>query len=962
MRTIGRKIIAFLLVVTTLVSVNIPVSAAATDASDYGKLLDSYTSNSSTFTLTTSSRLFVVSASEPTGDLLQTVQLVNSQLASKELPSSSALDIAWGPESYAKAGDIVIVKDSSLATEAYKLEVTEKAVVSYADVEGLIYGVNSLIKFFIADGDCSLSGFTAADAPDTKERTVMLDTGRKNYTAEWIKNFIKQISWMGYNTLELHFSEDGGFRADFWDPNYYTDNYSPANDFTWLCGSHVQSWVKDPYRTDPDAGKYLTTAELVDILKTAKEYHIDVIPSFDSPAHMDYITWKFEQNYKSNKSYSFTYDRKTYYASSTNGCINYTGKTGASTPTWPYYTTIDITDGTMAKAFVFALYEDIADFFKEYAGSTDFSIGADEVNLSSGYGIKWSYSAFPGYVNELNRMLNAKGYTCRMFNDFIGSTTYNQNNSTKAVYDFDDNIEIMYWNSDFNPTTGKWDEPIWHVKFFWENNTGSTDNWGDGGRTLYNCIQTNCYYVLRVAASNTSYPNYDARNPKNHNWTFYHSTEESIYNEWYPADISEKGVYTENAADVPAAQLGGAYFLIWNDYASLNTEAEVWNNVEDSTGTSSYIYSLFNRMWSNTIKMWNSDINSTLTYSKFATIRDKFGYFPGFTSCSKSASLPTASTPYQARMADNSELEAALANKIGNESSLYTTESYTAYENAYKAAVSVNNNYASTADSITAAITALKNAEAGLTVNKLTVYYKATVDGSETTVQAATTHTPDGSGNYSVTLEEMEGYKIVKVDGARTFTPNDTNTAGTLAGNIQNGATVVTVWYEKTAPSLDALKALLEDAITEQGKYTDESWTAYVAVRDKAFSVIEQLPDDYTQEDVDDLAQRYEAAKKALVVEGAETAIESIKRMSTTVRLKKPIGLKITTTADVTSIEVNGAAPSSATSSTTTLEDGSEGKLWIINFKAPSTKGSYTFKIGAVGDASVTEDITITVK
>ena len=763
---------------------------------------------------------------------------------------------------------------------------------------------------------------------------------------------------MGYNAIELHFSEDGGFRADFWDPDYYKGEFQPENDFTWLCGSHVQSWVKDPYREDPDAGKYLTAAEMIDIINTAKEYHIDVIPSFDSPAHMDYITWKFEQHYKSNPNYYFSYNGLDYFASSTSGCINYTGKTGSSTPAWPYYTTIDITDGTMAKAFVFALYEDIADFFKEYAGSTDFSIGADEVNLSSSYGPKWSYSQFPDYINELNRMLNEKGYTCRMFNDFIGSTTYNQNSSAKAVYDFDDNIEIMYWNSDFNPTTGKWDEGIWHVKFFWENNTGTTDNWGDGGRVMYNCIQTNCYYVLRVAASNTSYPNMDARNPENYNWTFYHSTEENIYNEWYPADISEKGKYTENAADVPADQLGGAYFLIWNDYAALNTEAEVWNDVKDNTGTSSYVYSLFDRMWSNTIKMWNSDINSSVTYSSFASARDTFGYFPGFTSCSAEASLPAAGEVSPAK-ADNSVLVEALADKVSNDDRLYTTDSYAAYEEVYADAESVAANDSATKAEIDAAVEALATAEAALKVNDLTVYYKLKADSTE--LKAAETKTPDETGAYTFALEEIAEYQIVSVEGTTTFTANEAGTAGTLTGNIKNGATVITVWYEKMAPSLDALEAALEDAIEEQGDYTDESWAAYVAVRDEALGVLAELPESYTQADVDALLQRYEDAEEALAIVGAETKIESIKRVSTTARLQKPIGLKVTTTADVTTIKVDGTVTSSLTCTTTTLEDGSEGKLWVLNFKA-TKKGTQTFTITAVGDAVATGTIKITVK
>ena len=575
-----RILPAFLALMLMLALLVQPISVSALTVANVGALWDGFTSGSGTFTVTPNSRVYVVSETAPTGNLLQTVQLIQRELRA-HFGEDYFKELVWGDAEWAAPGDIVLNLDSASGTGAdgYKLDVNATtATVTAADTDGLIYGANNLIKCFRAVGGNSISGFSGNDTPDTKERTVHLDLARKYYTVEWVCNFIRQMSWMGYNALELHLSEDGGFRADFWDSAYYTDNYTPENDFSWLCGSHVQSWVKDPYRTDPNAGDYLTTSELVQICEVAKEYHIEIIPSFDSPAHMDYITWKFEQNYKNDNDYSFTYGNKTYKASTTSGCINYTGTTGASSPTWPYYTTINIsknstdTMATMAKAFVFALYEDMADFFKEYAGSTKFNIGADEVNLSSGYGIKWNYESFPVYVNTLNKILNNKGYTVRMYNDFIGSTTYNQSSSYKAKYSFDSNIEIVYWNSDFDPTTGKWPDPVWHVKFFWENNTGSSDNWGDGGRTMYNAIQTNTYYVLREGTSGT---HRDARDPNNRNWTFYGTNEEAIYKNWYPADISEKGVYTEDAADVPADQLGGAYFLIWNDYAALNTESEI---------------------------------------------------------------------------------------------------------------------------------------------------------------------------------------------------------------------------------------------------------------------------------------------------------------------------------------------------------------------------------------------------
>lgn len=938
-----RRFFAAVLAFAIVVTIAANVSAAA-DTSRLGSLADSYKKQDGTFTLGSSSRFYIVSDTEPTGSLLQTVQLVQRQFAADGKPSAEVLPIVWGPADWAKAGDIVVHlnTNSGIGAEGYQLDVSTTAKVTASDVDGLLYGLNMLHKYFRNANSNTLSGFTAADTPDTKERTVMLDCARKYLTKDWICNFIKEMSWMGYNTLELHFSEDGGFRADFWDPDYYKGSFQPKNDFSWICGSHVQSWVKDPYRKDPDADRYLTTAELVEILNTAKEYHMDVIPSFDSPAHMDYLTWRFEQNYKSNKNYSFTYNGQTYTASSVNGCINYTGKTDESSPTWPYYTTIAITQD-VAKAFVFQLYSDIADFFKEYAGSTDFSIGADEVNLNYS---NWSYSDFPGYVNELNQMLNTKGYTCRMFNDFIGSTTYNKNGDQR-VYKFDDNIEIMYWNSDFNPNTGKWSEGIWHVKFFWDS------QYGDGGRTLYNCIQTNCYYVLRVVAPDAgTYANMDARNPDNHNWTFYHSTEEDIYNEWYPADISEKGAHKEDAQDVPDNYLGGAYFLIWNDYAAVSTQDQMWLGAPDAQN-SSVNYYLLDRMWSNIIKMWNSDVNNTVSFTDFEKVRNSLGYFPGYTAPSTAASLPSATAPTKAIRADHSELTAALANKIPNAG--YTAESYAAYETAYSNAQSVNENDNATEEELTAALNNLKAAERNLVSVgvTMTVSLKTTVNGSEKTIETKTFTPEDGARSYCIYLAPLTGYQFERAEGT-TFVPLASGDgSGFVRGEVGN-VTSVTVWY-KNAPSLDRLNSLVAEKITAQGSYTDASWQAYQSALSAAqnFTVSSTT----TQANVDAVVAALEQARSKLVTSSDTTDMIEVVKLAASTPVGKQIALKITTAPNVAELRVDDVTMTLCTGKVQTLNTGKTVKIWLVYIPAETT-GTHNYTIHA-GTATAPVEVTV---
>ena len=953
MRKKIRNSIALLVLLAMVVTLVAPtgVMAAGTSTSDLGALLDSYTANDETYTISASSRLFVISDTEPSGDLLQTVQLAQRQFAA----DGYELDIVWGPESRAKDGDIVVNLIAAFKTEAYQLDVTTTAKVTAGDVNGLLYGLNMLQKHIRAGG-ASIQGFTAQDAPDTAERTVQLDCARKYFTKDWVCNFIKQMSWMGYNTLQLHFSEDGGFRADFWDETYYqktdTDGdgytYSPANDFSWICGSHVQSWVGSGYANDPDAGKYLTTSEIIEILEVAKEYHIDVIPSFDSPSHMDYLCWQFEQNYKSNTSYSFTYNGTTYKASATKGCINYCGYTGGTYPEWCEYTTIDINDdttrGKMAQAFIFQLYTDIADFFKEYAGSTKFAIGADEVNLTASSDISWSYSQFPGYINELNTLLNNKGYTMRMFNDFIKADYLDQ---------FADNIEILYWNSPFGPNSGTTTE----------SSILTVQKLVNDGRTLYNCIQTSTYYVLRVAdgvsSSNSNYMK-DARDPSNTNWTFYHSDEDSIYDEWYPADISEHGNYSENVADVPSDQLGGGYFLLWNDYAAVSTESEVWNGV-DSSGT----WNVIDRMWSNTIKMWNWDINDDVAYTAYAKIREKFGEFPGYTSCSKAASLPAATAPTQASLADHTALTTALS-KVITDGSAYTEETWAAYEAAVTAAKAVNADYDATAEALAAQVKALEEATDALRLDgvlTLTVEFMTTVNGSETKIKTGKYEVDPNEPSYELYLAPMTGYEFEKAVGT-TYTPLASGDgSGFIKGRITKDTTVE-VWYEN-APDATRLNYLLTNDEDNLG-YTEASWTAYQTALNNATA---DNVDISSQDRIDELVAAIEAAQTALVMKVDETEILSVEKLTETARQGKLVGLRITTTADVAALTVTSGTEDESvmetlslyTGKVQTLSSGKTVKIWLIGFPAEEL-GDFTYTVTGAGTEAVSTTVEVTVR
>ncbi|MBR3971586.1 MAG: starch-binding protein, partial [Ruminococcus sp.] len=293
--------------------------------------------------------------------------------------------------------------------------------------------------------------------------------------------------------------------------------------------------------------------------------------------------------------------------------INYRNYTGSGDSRYDF-SVLNLGDNNV-KNFAYAMYSDIAAFFKYYAGSTDFNIGADEVALTSTD--VWTYTDFINYVNQVNAVLKSKGYKTRMYNDFLYNTNYTTN--TTGI---DSDIEVVYWL----PTTSS------------RTYLRSASFYANQGRNLYSGVNFWTYYVLRIAPTSTA-THMDARDPSNRQWEFYRNQEDHLYNEW---NASQMGAYTDanmgSSNNYSGDKLAGAYFMIWNDFAGLNTEVEVWNGCTDVYGKYSngsysgygYYYSMIERMWSSGIKQWNADINNTLTFANFETLRDKMGFFPGY--------------------------------------------------------------------------------------------------------------------------------------------------------------------------------------------------------------------------------------------------------------------------------------------------------------------------------------------
>ena len=273
-------------------------------------LTDSYEEGKGAFAIDEETGLFAVTE-DPEGEFARVCGFISQQFAAAGYPSESTMAVTWGKETQAKANQIILAVDEAVAgAEGYRITVDRKNIrITGADNRGLMYGAYTVIKHLRANGSNVIAGCTITDTPDAGERAVMIDCGRKYYTLDWLKNFLREMAYMGYNTIELHFSDDQGTRFDIWDPEYYKTNVN-GNDFSWLCGGYVGSWVNDRFTNYEDVKKYLTAQEIDELMKLAKEYQLTVIPSMDSPGHCQYICRAYERN--ATLSHQFYYQGKLY--------------------------------------------------------------------------------------------------------------------------------------------------------------------------------------------------------------------------------------------------------------------------------------------------------------------------------------------------------------------------------------------------------------------------------------------------------------------------------------------------------------------------------------------------------------------------------------------------------------------------------------------------------------------------
>ncbi|MGL4853327.1 MAG: family 20 glycosylhydrolase [Phocaeicola sp.] len=153
--------------------------------------------------------------------------------------------------------------------EQYELHIRNSVEIKGASSKGLFWGTRTLLQMLHNQPQGIQKG-RAIDYPAYANRGFMIDVARKFFTIDYLRDYIKILSFYKMNELQIHLN-DNGF-VEFFD-----------NDWSKTYAAFRLESDRFPGLTAKD-GHY-TKQEFKELQQMGARYRVNVIPEIDAPAH-----------------------------------------------------------------------------------------------------------------------------------------------------------------------------------------------------------------------------------------------------------------------------------------------------------------------------------------------------------------------------------------------------------------------------------------------------------------------------------------------------------------------------------------------------------------------------------------------------------------------------------------------------------------------------------------------------
>ncbi|WP_044265153.1 glycoside hydrolase family 20 protein [Bacteroides timonensis] len=191
-----------------------------------------------------------------------------------------------------RKGDVCLVTDATLKSEAYKLEITAKKItIRASDLQGFYYALQSIRQLLPSaieseqvteNVDWTVPALTITDQPRFGYRGLLVDVARFFSPKENLLRIIDCMAMLKLNKLHLHLVDDNGWRIEIKKYPLLTEIGScrvdrPGKTFPER---------RNPRQGEPTVEKgFYTQDGIREIVRYAQERHIEVIPEIEMPAH-----------------------------------------------------------------------------------------------------------------------------------------------------------------------------------------------------------------------------------------------------------------------------------------------------------------------------------------------------------------------------------------------------------------------------------------------------------------------------------------------------------------------------------------------------------------------------------------------------------------------------------------------------------------------------------------------------
>lgn len=284
---------------------------------------------------------------------------------SDDIQSLTGLEVFVGRSSAISTRDIVVRLGRCgswsplIGREGYTLDVGAHVTLCANTKEGLFYAGRTLLQMLVLDDyrddkHRALPRGRAVDFPRYRERSVMLDVGRKFADIGFLQNYIRFMGWYKLNTLHLHLNDQvlSDDKKSWLSRSFRLKSHNPA--FAGLV---------------PADGRYYTRQDWDALEQVAAVNGVTIVPEIDTPGHAG----------------AFVLARPD---------LAYQGDSPAGG-------TLDPTNPQTLK-YVESVFSEFLPWFH----SKEFHIGGDEINVNGG---KVSVAAQIDYLNKLGRFVQRHG-------------------------------------------------------------------------------------------------------------------------------------------------------------------------------------------------------------------------------------------------------------------------------------------------------------------------------------------------------------------------------------------------------------------------------------------------------------------------------------------------------------------------------------------------------------------------